>query len=158
MPAPAFASFAAGIELLVVSGVDYRLYRDAILELLGKPVAFLNVYMCSEGILGFEPLETPGAFELCAGDHFFELVPFDDYLAGRHTDRRRLDACEPGREYVLLVTNGSGAFSYALGDVVRCVEGGAAPRFQISGRVQLTLNVVTEKTTWSAVEKTVLDV
>jgi hypothetical protein len=158
MPPAAFRAFAAGLELIIASGVDYRIYRAAIVEILGKPVAFLDVYMCSEGILGFESADTPGAFELCAEDLFFEFVPEGDYLAGQYADRRLIDGCEPGQHYVLLLTNGSGAFSYAVGDLVRCLEAAPVPRFQLAGRVQLTLNVVTEKTTWAAVEKTVLDV
>jgi len=52
-----------------------------------------------------------------------------------------------------LITNGSGAFSYVMGDVLRCARAGRIPLFELAGRTTLMLNVVTEKTTVEAIEK-----
>ena len=154
-----FRFLAEGLELICLSGVNYRTYEELILSALGKKdVDFIDIYMCSEGMMGCESADDPDAIELFTDQFFFEFIPYDEYLKGDYKHRKLITELDPGEEVVLLVTNGSGAFSYVLGDVLKCVRSDGMPQFRISGRTQLTLNIVTEKTTQSAVEKTVMDV
>jgi hypothetical protein len=152
-----FLRLAGGLELLVCSGVSYLPYREALEATLERSVSWLNVYSASEGFLGSQAAEAADALELSAQSIFFELVPHDDYLAGRYARRLLLGDCVAGSDYVPLITNGYGAFSYVVGDLLHCVAGGERPRFRLAGRLQLTLNVVTEKTTVQAIESTMLE-
>jgi hypothetical protein len=151
-----YRTLTRSIEVIVTSGVDYRIYREALVAAVGHPLAFCELYGSSEGFLGYASWDDPDSFELYTDHVFFELIPAEQY--GQPSAPRRLvTECEAGREYVLAVTNGSGAFSYVLGDLLRCVYVGPRPRFKLAGRVHLTLNLVTEKTTVPAVEGALLD-
>jgi hypothetical protein len=153
-----FRILSDSLELIFPSGVNYRTYKDLILSAIGKEVGFLDIYMASEGLMGCQSLSDPDAMELFTDQFFFEFIPYDEYLEGDYKNRKLITELAAGEEYVFLVTNGSGAFSYVLGDVLRCVRSDSVPQFRISGRIQLTLNIVAEKTTQDAVEKTVMDV
>ena len=153
-----YRCFASNLELIVSSGLSHLPYRSKIETSLVKDPEYINLYMASEGVLGHEPVDDPTCLELFAGETLFKFILHVDYLAGDYSRRVGVDRLEAGAPYTLLITTGSGAFSYVVGDVLRCTSVGAAPRFQIAGRTVLTLDVVAEKTSVEAVEKTLLDV
>ena len=141
----------SGVEVILTSGVNYRPYRPTIAALLGHEPEYVNVYMASEGMLGYESPEARDEFELFAGEMVFGFVPHEQYLEGDYSRRLRLDQLSAGVDYALLLTNGSGAFNYAIGDILTCTKSDGVPRFKLAGRMVLTLDVVAEKTSISAV-------
>jgi GH3 auxin-responsive promoter len=147
-----FQYFAAHVEVCVVSGVDCEIYREAIHSALGKKVDFLNLYAASEGLMGYQ-ISGTSLFRLFTERLFFEFLPFSEYQRGKYEPRKTITDLSEDEEYVLLLTNGSGAFSYVIGDVLRCARAGRIPLFELAGRTTLMLNVVTEKTTVEAIEK-----
>jgi hypothetical protein len=104
--------------------------------------------------MGYQVFGT-SLFRLFTDRLFFEFLPFPEYQQGKYAARRIITELSEGEEYVVLVTNGSGAFSYVIGDVLRCARAGRMPLFELAGRTTLTLNVVAEKTTVEAVEKVI---
>lgn len=91
-------------------------------------------------------------------DHL-EFVPVEAWTAGRaDTERRLVGDLDPGRDYVLLVTNGAGAFSYVVGDVVQCASAGERPRLRLGRRLGLILDLAGEKTSARAVQRAVEDI
>ena len=147
-----FQYFSDHLELCFVSGVAFQIYRDAICSTLGKEVHFFNFYAASEAMMGYQVSGT-SFFRLLTNKVFYEFLPFTEYQRGRYDTRLLITQLSEGEEYVLLVTNGSGAFSYVIGDVLRCARAGRIPLLELAGRTALTLNVVSEKTTIQAVEK-----
>jgi hypothetical protein len=88
---------------------------------------------------------------------FFEFVPWASYAAGELERRLLLHELERGEDYVLVITNRSGAFAYVMGDVLTCDENRGHPLFGIKGRTKLTLSVVGEKVPVNAVENVIAD-
>jgi len=154
MTSDEFRYFSEHLEVCFVSGVDFQIYRDAICSTLAKEVDFLNFYAASEAMMGYQ-LSGTSFFRLFTDRVFFEFLPFTEYQQGRYDSRHLITELSEGEEYVLLVTNGSGAFSYVIGDVLRCAKGGRIPLFELVGRTNMTLNVMSEKTTIQAVERVV---
>ena len=157
MPPASYARLARDVELLIVSGVDYRPYERQIVELLGHPVEFFNIYVASEGFLGYQ--DRPGSKQLRLDPSrvFFEFVPWAAYAAGELDRRLLLHQLARDEDYVVAITNRSGAFAYVLGDVLTCDENQGHPLFTIKGRTQLTLSVVGEKVTVTALENAIAD-
>ncbi len=149
-----FDYFTKHLEALFFSGVNYRVYRDDIFGIIGRELKIVEYYGASEGILGHQSLTNPDSMEFFYDTIFFEFIPYDDYLRQDYSNRRLLTQLANGESYVVLITSGNGAFSYVLGDLIQCVES-SIPRFKIKGRTKLTLNLVTEKTTIDAIERTV---
>jgi len=149
-----FDYFLKHLEVLFFSGVNYRIYREKIFEILDKEVDIIEYYAASEGVLGHQSLMDFDSMEFFYNNIFFEFIPYKEYLQNNFKDRLLITELERDREYVLIITTGNGAFSYVIGDVVKCIEP-SIPLFKITGRTALTINLMGEKTSIYAIEKTV---
>lgn len=149
-----FEFFSKHLEALFLSGVNYRIYRNDILELLERNIDIIEYYAASEGIQGYQSPLNPEAMEFFYNSIFFEFIPYEDYLNKNYKNRLLITQLNGGESYVPCITSGNGAFSYIIGDVIQCVDS-QIPLFKIKGRTTLTLNLVAEKTSIDAVEKTV---
>jgi hypothetical protein len=147
-----FREFAGHIDVLCLTGVNYRPYKKAIESILEKDVVFIEYYAASEGILGHQSLGDPDAMEFYYNHVFFEFIPFEEYSRADYHHRLLITELKSDESYVPLITTGNGAFSYVIGDVIKCMDN-HAPTFKIEGRTKLTLNLATEKTPVIALEK-----
>lgn len=150
-----FEFFTRHLEAFFLSGVNYRIYKNDILELLERNIDLIEYYAASEGILGHQSSLNPEAMEFFYNTIFFEFIPYKDYLEDNYNNRFLITQLKEGESYVPAITSGNGGFSYIIGDVIQCVDC-KIPLFKIEGRTTLTLNLVTEKTSIDAVENTVL--
>lgn len=103
--------------------------------------------LASEGRLSIPVDDGTAAGVLNVRSHFFEFIPVEDYESSRPTTLRTHQV-EVGREYFVLLTNGSGLYRYDLGDRVR-VTGrmGQAPMIEFLSRDAHTSSMTGEKLT-----------
>jgi hypothetical protein len=74
--------------------------------------------LASEGRLSIPVDDGTASGVLNVRSHFFEFIPADEYGTA-HPTALRMHQLEVGREYFVLLTNGSGLYRYDLGDRVR---------------------------------------
>lgn len=137
------------LSLVLHSGVSVDGYRATLEQLLGGgagPLPSLrNAFGATEGNFAIQERDEDRDLLLVADEVFYELVPLDDYLAGRGEQARRpISEAREGVEYALVLTTPGGLWSYVLGDTVRFTS--VRPhRFVISGRTAQFLNAAGEK-------------
>lgn len=149
-----FDYFVKHFKVLFVAGVNYRIYKDTINTFMGKDIDFMETYAATEGLFGIQSYRAPDCIELCTNYTFFEFIEFGKYLQDDYSSRLLLTQLEKDMEYVILITPGNGAFSYVLGDVIKC-EDSSIPLISISGRTSLTINLAGEKTAISTIEQVI---
>ncbi|MBI5542796.1 MAG: GH3 auxin-responsive promoter family protein [Deltaproteobacteria bacterium] len=154
-PQGEYTAFVRNLEVLCLSGVKYRLYREELADLLGRPPPVAELYSASEGIFGwYFSSEEDAGLHLLHDSIFFELVDLDEYHRGNLGRRHLLTQAKPGRRYAVVVTPGNGALSYLIGDVLECAS--LSPmRFKLVGRTTMSLNLVGEKVSIDAIEASV---
>jgi hypothetical protein len=150
-PSRDFQEFVKHLEVLFLSGVNYRQYKQTIISILEKDINFIEYYAASEGVIGHQSSINSNTIELFYDRIFCEFIPFEEYRCGQYHNRKLLNKLKTGEEYVPLITTGNGAFSYVIGDVLRCADSNL-PGFTIEGRTKLTMNLAAEKTSITSVE------
>ena len=137
------------LGIYIHGGVSFEPYREAFQKLLGKPVAFSETYMASEGSFGFQPSPDKGIrFVLNAGI-FFEFVPFneenfdDDGNPRASVTSLTIDEVAEDIDYAVMITTCAGAWRYIIGDVIRFTNASAA-EFHIAGRTKQFLSLCGE--------------
>jgi hypothetical protein len=138
------------LSLVLHSGVSVDGYRATLEQLLagGRTSALpalRNAFGATEGNFAIQERDEDRDLLLVADEVFYELVPLDDYLAGRGEQARRpISEARLGEEYALVLTTPGGLWSYVIGDTVRFTS--VQPlRFVISGRTAQFLNTAGEK-------------
>ncbi len=112
------------LSLFIHGGVAHAPYQARLEAILGKAlldkVDTLELYPASEGFIAYQDTDKREAGLLLLCDHgvFYEFVPMDTYHSGEPT-RLSLAEVELGVTYALLLTNQSGFWGYAIGDMVR---------------------------------------
>jgi hypothetical protein len=129
------------LSVVVTSGVSLQSYRPS-LEKLCPGAELLEMYLCTEASLGFQPGAEPGMMPMVE-DLFLEFVPEDDWEED-NPPRFTLAQVETGVRYVIVITTPSGLYAYAPGDVVRFLST-EPPRMLVEGRYGNVLNLAAEK-------------
>ncbi len=150
-----FAFFADNLEVIISSGTNYRLYKETFHKLLAKDVFFFDIYVSSEGSLGYQSLHDIEVMEFFDDMVFFEFIKADEFLIKNYSNRYLLDQLESGQRYTILITAGNGTFSYANEDIIDCIDS-SIPTFSIIGRTSEELNLCCEKTSRMIIEKAIL--
>ncbi|HLG01996.1 MAG TPA: GH3 auxin-responsive promoter family protein, partial [Bacteroidia bacterium] len=117
------------LSIYVWGGVSLMPYKKALEKLLGKPIAYLETYMASEGFFAFQdhPDSTGQRLQLDNGI-FFEFVPFDeqnfdeDGELREHPTALTLAEVDEHTNYALLISTCSGAWRYLIGDTIRFTD------------------------------------
>jgi len=129
------------LSLVVTSGVSLQSYRPK-LEKLCPGAELLEMYLCTEASLAFQPGAEPGMMPMVE-DLFLEFVPEEEWESG-DPPRFTLAEVEPDVRYVVAITTPSGLYAYAPGDVVRFLST-RPPRLLVEGRYGHVLNLAAEK-------------
>lgn len=134
-------------------------YLDLLAPHFGARVASRDyLMMASEGVMGM-PLRDGGSGGVCGvGLHFYEFVPEEEI---EQPDPTVLlpHQLEVGKNYVLILSNGSGLYRYNIGDVIR-VPGKVheTPMIEFLHRAGRTCSMTGEKLTEDQVTAAVSDV
>ncbi len=129
-------------------GVAAAPYMPVIRERMGRDVQLIDTYNATEGGVYASTAFEAGLEGMMMIPHrgvFFEFVPIEEH--GQPNARRvPLWEVETGQNYVILITNASGMYSYELGDLVRFTS--TAPHaVEFAGRLAGCLSTTQELTT-----------
>ncbi len=137
------------LAIYIHGGVSFEPYREAFKKLLGKPIAFSETYMASEGSFGFQPAPDKGIRLVLNAGIFFEFIPFNEENFDENGEplpnpvALNIAQVEPGVDYAVMLTTCAGAWRYIIGDVIRFTDVAAA-EFAISGRTKQFLSLCGE--------------
>jgi GH3 auxin-responsive promoter len=138
------------LSLYVHGGVAFEPYQRAFDALMGKKMIYLNSYMASEGLIGYQARpETRSVELLLKNGIFYEFLPFNDEnfdnngnLKGSPTTHLIHEVSED-IDYALVMSTCAGAWRYLIGDTVRFTDKNRG-EIKITGRTKHFLSITGE--------------
>lgn len=139
------------------SATAIRTYKETIDQLVGRPLEYFGAYAATEGFFGYE---IPSLNGRANGLYSFHLGQEIFYSFRRLYDDQLLsiEELKEGEEVELLITTPNGFINYRTGDCLRMVQTSPTILFEIMGRVGQGINVATEKSSLSHLDKAIHDV
>jgi hypothetical protein len=138
------------LAFFVHGGVSFEPYKHGFEKLLGKPIAYVETYLASEGFIACQDKQGAKGMKLSFNQHiFFEFVPFDDINFDANGDMIEnpetllIHEVEEGKDYAILISTSAGAWRYLIGDTVRFIDKNNA-EIIITGRTKHFLSLVGE--------------
>lgn len=132
------------LELYMHGGVSFAPYRQQYMDLMGRPINYLETYNASEGFFGIQD-QKGGDDMLLMLDYgiYYEFIPMERF-DGLNSPTLTLAEVETGVNYALVISTNGGLWRYLLGDTIRFTE--THPyRFRITGRTKHYINVFGEE-------------
>jgi hypothetical protein len=118
---PSLSAFAFG-------GVSFEPYRRSFEKLLGKPIAYIETYLASEGFIAFQKQPGHNMSLVLNNGLFLEFIPFNEenfdsegQLKG-NPQTLLVDEIEIGKNYALVLSSCAGAWRYMIGDTVQFTD------------------------------------
>lgn len=138
------------LNVYIHGGVAFDPYRESFKKLLGKPIAFIETYMASEGSFGFQARpNTPGIKLVLNAGIFYEFVPFTSENFDEEGNPKpnpttyMVHEVKENTDYAVMLSTCSGAWRYIIGDVVRFTSA-KEHEIIISGRTKQFLSLCGE--------------
>jgi hypothetical protein len=138
------------LAFFVHGGVSFEPYKHGFEKLLGKPIAYVETYLASEGFIAWQDKQGAKGMKLSFNQHiFFEFVPFDDINFDANGEMVEdpatllIHEVEAGKDYGILISTSAGAWRYLIGDTVRFIDKENA-EIIITGRTKHFLSLVGE--------------
>lgn len=138
------------LMVYIHGGIHFEPYRESFEKLLSKPVRYAETYMASEGYFGYTAQEHASGIRLLLNNGiFFEFIPFVD---GNFTDDGKpvqgvktltIDQVRTDVDYVIVISNNSGAWRYLPGDTIRFTDSTKC-EIRITGRIRHFLSLCDE--------------
>lgn len=133
-----------GLEIYFHGGVNFIPYKRQFEELLGKKVAFMELYNASEGFFGIQDRKDSDELLLML-DYgiYYEFLPQGEWNK-RDGKAIPLAQVRIGEPYAMVISTTAGLWRYNLGDTI--VFTSLEPyRFRITGRTKLFINAFGEE-------------
>lgn len=136
------------LECLVHGGVPVEPYAGQLRSATGPEVMLHEVFPASEAFIAAQDGESGAGLRLFDGvGVHYEFLPLDDLDADGQPQpgarAHRLDECQAGGTYALVLSTPGGLCRYLIGDLVRLVSL-APPRLVYVGRTRLQLSAFGE--------------
>ena len=116
-------------SVYIHGGVSIDPYRKSLDDLFGKPVAFYETYLASEGFLAWQSRKDAKGMRLnVRAGIFFEFIAFTDENFDEHghvyphAEVTQFHAVQEHEDYALVISTCAGAWRYLIGDVIRFVD------------------------------------
>jgi hypothetical protein len=136
-------------SIYIHGGVSFEPYREAFKKLLGRPIAFSETYMASEGSFGFRTAPDRDIRLVLNAGIFFEFIPFnsenfdDNGEPLKNPTALTIDQVKNDVDYAVVLTTCAGAWRYVIGDTIRFTNASLA-EFVITGRTKQFLSLCGE--------------
>jgi hypothetical protein len=151
------------LQLYLHGGLFLEPYKERLDQIMGKPIAYQNTFLASEGYFGYQSDLNSEYMELLTDSgvyfEFIEQKYFDKIINYDFTDVKTvsLDEVKPNTIYSLVISTCSGLWRYSMGDLVSFNSLGSKA-FKIVGRVAYDLNVAGEHLTEEIISNAIMDV
>lgn len=114
------------LQVYVHGGVSLDPYRKSLEKLMGRPIAYIETYLASEGFIAYQALPKRKSMRLVLNNGiFYEFVPFNEknFLPTGEikpdAETLLIEQVQEGAEYALLLSTCAGAWRYLIGDVIK---------------------------------------
>lgn len=132
------------LELYLHGGVSFVPYREQFRQLIGKDIAYLEMYNASEGF--FAAQDSPGSDGMLLFTRhgiFYEFMPLEEY-GKEFPETVGLDKVETGKNYAPVISTCGGLWRYIIGDTIQFTS--LQPfRIRVSGRLKHYINAFGEE-------------
>jgi len=144
------------LSVFMYGGVNFEPYRETIETLIGRSIDSVELYPASEGFLAYQDtLEHNGLLLNTNSGIYFEFIPLEDF-AKDNAPRLGLKEVQLEKDYVIILSNNAGLWSYNLGDTIRFVNLNPY-RIVVSGRVKHFISAFGEHVIGKEVEEAMID-
>jgi len=137
-------------SIYVWGAVALTPYKQALDDMMGKPIIYMESYMASEGFIAFQTRpDAPGIRLVFRNNTYFEFVPFNSDHFDENGDLLPnaqaigLDQVEEAKDYAIIISTPCGAWRYLLGDTIRFVNTETC-EIKITGRAKQFLSITGE--------------
>ncbi len=149
------------LNVYIHGGVAFEPYRESFMQLLGKPITFIETYMASEGSFGFQARpNTPGIKLVLNNGILYEFVPFtrenfdEDGNIKEGAKALLIHQVNEDTEYAVVLSTCAGLWRYVIGDVVR-FSNAKEGEITIVGRTKQFLSLCGEHMSVDNINKTI---
>jgi hypothetical protein len=139
------------LEIYIHGGLDFSNYKEHTERLLGNGVSCLQTFPASEGFFAVQDcLDTDDMLLLLNQGIFYEFKPFNNNI---QTEAIAINEVELWNRYELIITNNSGFYRYAIGDLIEFTS--LEPyRIRVVGRTSQFISAFGEHVIAYEIEKT----
>ncbi len=124
------------LDLYVHGGVNFRPYKKAFQDIIGKSIDMIETYPASEGFIAFQGTlnDAEGLLLNVNGGIFYEFIPVNE-LDHIHPKRIALESVELDKNYAIVLNTNAGLWGYLIGDTVKFTSKNPY-RIKVTGRTK----------------------
>jgi phenylacetate-coenzyme A ligase PaaK-like adenylate-forming protein len=143
-------------NFFIYGGVNFEPYKNKFESLIGKKIAYIELYPASEGFIAYQDSQTEKGMLLQLNSGiFYEFIPSTEFFDENPT-RISLKDVEIGVNYVIILNTTAGLWGYNIGDTIEFTS--TKPyRIKVTGRIKHFISAFGEHVIGKEVEKALND-
>lgn len=143
-------------NFFIYGGVNFEPYKNKFESLIGRKIAYVELYPASEGFIAFQDSQTAnGMLLLLDNGIFYEFIPANEFHEETPT-RVSLKDVQLGVNYVIILNTTAGLWGYNIGDTVEFTS--LAPyRVKVTGRIKHFISAFGEHVIGKEVDQALKD-
>ena len=143
-------------NFFIYGGVNFEPYKNKFESLIGRKIAYVELYPASEGFIAFQDSQTAnGMLLLLDNGIFYEFIPANEFHEENPT-RVSLKDVQLGVNYVIILNTTAGLWGYNIGDTVEFTS--LAPyRVKVTGRIKHFISAFGEHVIGKEVDQALKD-
>jgi len=143
-------------NFFIYGGVNFEPYKNKFESLIGKKIAYIELYPASEGFIAYQDSQTEKGMLLQLNSGiFYEFVPSTEFFDENPT-RISLKDVKIGVNYVIILNTTAGLWGYNIGDTIEFTS--TKPyRIKVTGRIKHFISAFGEHVIGKEVEKALND-
>tara|TARA_B110000967_G_scaffold62888_1_gene64727 strand:+ start:62891 stop:64387 length:1497 start_codon:yes stop_codon:yes gene_type:complete len=143
-------------NFFIYGGVNFEPYKNKFESLIGRKIAYVELYPASEGFIAFQDSQTAnGMLLLLDNGIFYEFIPANKFHEENPT-RVSLKDVQLGVNYVIILNTTAGLWGYNIGDTVEFTS--LAPyRVKVTGRIKHFISAFGEHVIGKEVDQALKD-
>ena len=143
-------------NFFIYGGVNFEPYKNKFESLIGRKIAYVELYPASEGFIAFQDSQSAnGMLLLLDNGIFYEFIPANEFHEENPT-RVSLKDVQLGVNYVIILNTTAGLWGYNIGDTVEFTS--IAPyRVKVTGRIKHFISAFGEHVIGKEVDQALKD-
>ena len=143
-------------NFFIYGGVNFEPYKNKFESLIGRKIAYVELYPASEGFIAFQDSQTANGMLLQLDNGiFYEFIPANEFHEENPT-RVSLKDVQLGVNYVIILNTTAGLWGYNIGDTVEFTS--LAPyRVKVTGRIKHFISAFGEHVIGKEVDQALKD-
>lgn len=143
-------------NFFIYGGVNFEPYKNKFEALIGKKIAYIELYPASEGFIAFQDSQQEKGMLLQLNSGiFYEFIPSVEFFNENPT-RIALQDVQLGVNYVIILNTSAGLWGYNIGDTIEFTSLNPY-RIKVTGRIKHFISAFGEHVIGKEVEKALND-